>query len=286
MKNQNLYAHLTAKERTKLSFPARILFERKLLKGNVLDFGCGFGGDVNALKKNGIEIEGFDKHYFPDFPTKKFDTIICIYVLNVLFPEEQGLVLLQISRLLKPEGRAYFAVRRDLKNEGFRIHKIHKKPTYQCNVKLPCESIFKNDFTEIYSFEHYNEKRKTQNKDCPFCSLSNDVEIIAESASVFAIYDKFPVNKGHVLIIPKRHAEDYFYFSFKEQSAIWFVLNFVKRIIQEKYNPDGFNIGVNIGESAGQTVPHVHIHLIPRYDGDVDNPRGGVRGVIPKMQNY
>ena len=94
------------------------------------------------------------------------------------------------------------------------------------------------------------------------------------------------MNNGHALIIPKKHVSNYFELSFKEQSACWFVLNSVQKIIQEKFNPDGFNIGININETAGQTVPHVHIHLIPRYNGDVEIPRGGVRGVIPDKKEY
>ncbi len=78
----------------------------------------------------------------------------------------------------------------------------------------------------------------------------------------------------------------YFDLSFKEQSACMFMLNKVKDVITEIYQPDGFNIGINVGEKAGQTVNHVHIHLIPRYTGDVDKPRGGVRGVIPDKRSY
>lgn len=119
---------------------------------------------------------------------------------------------------------------------------------------------------------------------CPFCNLER--EIINESEFSFAIYDAFPVNKGHALIIPKRHTADFFDLSNEEQSDCILILNRVKQIIQEKYNPDGFNVGININEAAGQTVPHVHIHLIPRYKGDVEEPRGGVRGVIPGKKNY
>ena len=120
--------------------------------------------------------------------------------------------------------------------------------------------------------------------ECPFCN--SEREIISESELSFAIYDAFPVNKGHALIIPKRHTASFFDLSYEEQSDCIFILNKVKQIIQEKYNPDGFNIGININEAAGQTVPHVHIHIIPRYNGDVEEPRGGVRGVIPGKKNY
>ena len=110
--------------------------------------------------------------------------------------------------------------------------------------------------------------------------------MIVESATAYAIFDKFPVSKGHALIIPKKHCADYFDLTFREQSACIFMLNKVQEILANKFKPDGFNVGINICETAGQTVPHVHIHLIPRYKGDVENPRGGVRGIIPNKQKY
>lgn len=129
-------------------------------------------------------------------------------------------------------------------------------------------------------------KSKIQNSDCPFCNPDSKRELIAESATSFSIYDKFPVSDGHALIIPKRHCEDYFNLTYKEQSACIFMLNKVKKIVSDRFKPDGYNVGINVGEKAGQTVNHVHIHLIPRYDGDVKEPRGGVRGVIPNKQKY
>jgi len=286
MSSNNLNSHLTAKERTQLSFPARLLHRKGLLKGEVLDFGCGFGTDVNQLLTQRLNISGYDKHYAPDYPQKQFDTIICLYVLNVLFPEEQAVVLMEISRLLKPGGMAYFAVRRDLRAEGFRIHKIHRKSTYQCNVKLPFPSVFVNDNCEIYVYKHYNQSLRKGADGCPFCNPEVERELLAESATAFAIHDKFPVNEGHTLIIPKRHVTSYFELTFKEQSACWFMLDFIRPILEKRYKPDGFNIGINVGETAGQTIPHVHIHLIPRYEGDVNEPKGGVRGVIPERKLY
>jgi diadenosine tetraphosphate (Ap4A) HIT family hydrolase len=256
------------------------------LVGNVLDFGCGFGKDVELLNSKGINVVGYDKHYFPNYPTEKFDTIICSYVLNVLMQEEQANVLMEISQLLKPTGKAYFAVRRDLQYEGFRTHKVHQKPTYQCNVVLNYQSIFKNENCEIYEYQHFNQISKINHLDCPFCNPDAERELILESATAYAIFDKFPVNNGHALIIPKKHCSDYFELSFKEQAACWYMLNKAKEILTKQFNPDGFNIGININETAGQTVPHVHIHLIPRYKGDVKEPKGGVRGVIPDKQKY
>jgi diadenosine tetraphosphate (Ap4A) HIT family hydrolase len=282
----NPNSHLTAKERDTLSFPAKILLNRNLIVGEVLDFGCGYGNDVRILESKGINIEGYDKFYFPEFPTKKFDTIICFYVLNVLMPEEQATVLMELSQLLKPNGKVYIAVRRDLQFEGFRTHKIHQKKTYQCNVILNFKSLFKNENCEIYEYQHINQLAKTEDLDCPFCNPDSKRELIVESATAYAIFDKFPVNRGHALIIPKRHCADYFELTFKEQAACVFMLNKVKELVSATFNPDGFNVGINVGEHGGQTINHVHIHLIPRYKGDVEDPRGGVRGVIMDKQKY
>jgi len=286
LKKLNPNSHLTAKERDRLSFPARILFERDVLKGEVLDFGCGFGKDVDLLSSKGVNIVGYDKHYFPNYPTKKYDTILCIYVLNVLLPEEQAIVLMELSQLIKPTGKVYIAVRRDVVYEGFRTHKIHQEKTYQCNVVLNSKSFYLNESCEIYEYQHCNQIKRSPNLKCPFCNPDSESELIVESATAYAIYDKYPVNKGHALIIPKRHCGDYFELTFKEQSACMFMANKVKEILTTRYKPDGFNLGINVGMHAGQTINHVHIHLIPRYKGDVDDPTGGVRGVIPEKQRY
>ncbi len=138
----------------------------------------------------------------------------------------------------------------------------------------------------MYEYKHFNQISKKANAGCPFCNPNSERELLLESETVYAIFDKFPVINGHTLIIPKKHCVDYFELSFKEQSACWFMLNKTKEILIKEFNPDGFNVGININESAGQTVPHVHIHLIPRFKGDVKEPRGGVRGVIPERTNY
>ena len=286
MNNQNSNSHLTAIERTSLSYPARIVLNKKKIIGKVLDFGCGIGKDVELLKNKGIDIIGYDPFYFPEFPTEKFDTILCFYVLNVLIPEEQAEVLMNVSNLLKPNGKAYFAVRRDIQYEGFRIHKVHKKETYQCLIKLAYLSVFKNENCEIYEYEHYTTLNKGNVNLSPFLTGDETRELIVETATVFSFYDKFPVSKGHSLIVPKRLVSNYFDLTLKEQTACWIVANKVKTILQKKYNPDGFNIGININADAGQTIWHSHIHIIPRYNGDVENPRGGIRAVIPNKKEY
>lgn len=121
---------------------------------------------------------------------------------------------------------------------------------------------------------------------CPFCKVESEREIIASSALSLAFFDGFPVSPGHALIIPRRHVASFFDLTKEEKQDLLSLMDNVKRIIDERYNPDGYNIGVNVCEAAGQSVSHVHMHLIPRYKGDVPNPRGGVRGVIPAKQNY
>ena len=121
---------------------------------------------------------------------------------------------------------------------------------------------------------------------CPFCTVASEREIIASSRLSVAFFDGFPVSPGHALIIPKRHVSSFFDLSQEERQDLLNLADSVKRVVEERYHPDGYNIGINVGEAAGQSIFHVHMHLIPRYQGDVPNPRGGVRGVIPSKQNY
>lgn len=123
------------------------------------------------------------------------------------------------------------------------------------------------------------------NTDCIFCNIPQE-KVIAENDLCFAIYDDFPVSEGHVLIIPKRHVADYFSLTEDEVMAIQIMLREIKMKLDADLSPDGYNVGINVDKAAGQTVFHVHVHLIPRFKGDVENPRGGVRGVIPDKQKY
>lgn len=121
---------------------------------------------------------------------------------------------------------------------------------------------------------------------CPFCSMPQTAEILMESELAYAVFDKFPVNPGHSLVIPKKHTADYFDLTPGEQNACWDLVNKIKAILDQKFCPDGYNVGINNLTAAGQTVAHVHIHIIPRYLGDVEKPEGGVRGVIPGKKDY
>lgn len=283
-KNPN--SHLTIKERKWPSFPTKQLLSRRLIRGKVLDFGCGLGIDVKFLKTKNIDVTGYDPYYAPDYPTEKYDTIVCNYVLNILLPEEQAHVLMAISELLKPIGKAYFTVRRDIKYNGFRTHIKHKRKVYQCNVILPYKTIIKTEHCEIYEYEHINQQTEDFQNGCPFCYPTPDRELITESATAYTILDKYPVSKGHTLIIPKKHIAEYFDLPERVKTACWLMVDRVKWFTDKQFQPDGYNVGINIGRVSGQTIPHVHIHLIPRYKGDVENPTGGIRNVIPDKGNY
>lgn len=283
-KNPN--SHLTIKERKYPSYPAKQLLTMGQIHGKVLDFGCGLGVDVSFLRKNGIDTIGYDPHYAPEIPKGQYDTILCNYVLNVLLPEEQVQVLMAVAELLKPTGKAYFAVRRDIQRSGFRTHTKLGVEVYQCNVILPYRSVLKTEHCEIYEYQHFNQVKKPEHSDCPFCVPDKERELITESATAYALFDIYPVSQGHALIIPKQHVADYFDLSERTKTACWLVADRVKMLLAQRFQPNGFNIGINVGNAAGQTLPHVHIHLIPRYQGDVENPTGGVRNVIAGKGDY
>jgi diadenosine tetraphosphate (Ap4A) HIT family hydrolase len=114
---------------------------------------------------------------------------------------------------------------------------------------------------------------------CPFCSPFGD-DIVARNSLCYARWDRFPVSKGHLLIMPFRHASDYFSLTQEEKHAMTELIDECRKIIEENFRPAGYNIGYNVGPSAGQTVMHCHCHFIPRYLGDTDNPKGGVRRVV------
>ena len=120
---------------------------------------------------------------------------------------------------------------------------------------------------------------------CPFCSPYDD-DVIAKNTFCYARWDRYPVSKGHLLVIPFRHIPDFFELADEEKLALLALVTECKEIIEENFTPAGYNIGFNIGAAAGQTVMHCHCHVIPRYLGDVKNPRGGIRGLIPGRYNY
>lgn len=120
---------------------------------------------------------------------------------------------------------------------------------------------------------------------CPFCTLDPS-RIILSNDHAIAIRDGFPVSEGHTLIIPKSHIASLFEATTEEQAALLDLLGLARKQLQDELRPDGFNIGINDGTAAGQTVMHLHIHLIPRYAGDQPDPRGGVRWIFPDKAAY
>ena len=120
---------------------------------------------------------------------------------------------------------------------------------------------------------------------CPFCTLPAD-RVLGQNALAIWIRDAYPVSPGHSLVIPRRHVGSFFAITLDERGAMLELLDAAKAAAVAEFRPDGFNIGINDGPSAGQTVPHLHMHLIPRYAGDLGDPRGGVRWVIPSKADY
>lgn len=120
---------------------------------------------------------------------------------------------------------------------------------------------------------------------CPFCN-PDPARVFYEGKLVKALWDGFPVSPGHALLVPRRHVATWFDATPEEQLELMAAINNVRTTIIARHKPDGFNVGVNIGRAAGQTVFHLHVHVIPRYEGDVEDPTGGVRGVIPARGNY
>jgi diadenosine tetraphosphate (Ap4A) HIT family hydrolase len=112
------------------------------------------------------------------------------------------------------------------------------------------------------------------------CELCIPVDLIMENALAYARHDNNSLSRGHVLIIPKRHVANFFDMNAQEQAAVLALLNQAQQACQAQLSPDGYNIGVNIGQAGGQSRMHVHVHLIPRYTGDVPDPRGGIRCVL------
>jgi diadenosine tetraphosphate (Ap4A) HIT family hydrolase len=120
---------------------------------------------------------------------------------------------------------------------------------------------------------------------CPFCQPA-ETDKVLQNELCYARYDRYPVSKGHLLIIPFRHVADFFALTEEEVEAALELVQEAKVKADAELRPDGYNVGINVGQAAGQTVMHVHIHLIPRYAGDMERPEGGVRGVIPEKRMY
>ena len=124
-----------------------------------------------------------------------------------------------------------------------------------------------------------------QQRQCPFCSLAEE-QIVLENPLAVVKRDGYPISSGHALVIPRRHVVSFFDTTTDERVAILELLARAKSLVAHEHAPDGYNIGINDGAAAGQTVMHLHVHLIPRYLGDVADPRGGIRGIFPDKAAY
>ncbi len=121
--------------------------------------------------------------------------------------------------------------------------------------------------------------------DCPFCHPAAG-RVWRETPHAVALLDGFPVTPGHTLVVPKRHLVSLFDLPEAERAAVWALVAEVRGLLAAELGPDGFTVGLNDGPAAGQTVPHAHVHIIPRRTGDVPDPRGGVRWVVPHTAAY
>jgi diadenosine tetraphosphate (Ap4A) HIT family hydrolase len=132
--------------------------------------------------------------------------------------------------------------------------------------------------------EEKQEKKRDPNNPCLFCKDPRGVSL--ERVLAYSARDSYAASPGHTLVIPRRHVASFFDLTPEEILACMELINEERRLLDEEFKPDGYNIGVNVGQAAGQSIYHVHIHIIPRYQGDVENPQGGVRHVIPKKGHY
>ena len=120
---------------------------------------------------------------------------------------------------------------------------------------------------------------------CPFCNPAPD-RVFLESDLIVGVWDAFPVSDGHALLVTRRHVSSWFEATEEERRALTAAIDSARGAILQRHRPASFNIGVNVGAAAGQTVPHLHVHVIPRHAGDVPDPRGGIRHVVPGRGNY
>ena len=121
---------------------------------------------------------------------------------------------------------------------------------------------------------------------CVFCERLTAGDLLCENEAAAAFLDVFPLSPGHALIVPKRHEPDFLRLTGDEGAAVWRLLGPVRDFLDGRFRPGGYNLGVNVGADAGQTVDHAHLHVIPRYAGDVPEPRGGIRWIIPAKARY
>lgn len=164
---------------------------------------------------------------------------------------------------------------------------------YERRARAQLAGTRSEGFAEIIPDENHRSARQkpadlSPSEECDFCKALQKREqgIVLATEHFFLKLDNFPVNEGHALIIPKRHVSDFFGLNIDEWEDLPCIVRRAKGYLDEVFHPDGYNIGINCGEAAGQTIFHCHIHLIPRYNGDVENPRGGIRNFKKPLVEY
>ena len=131
-----------------------------------------------------------------------------------------------------------------------------------------------------------HEITETPGLSCPFCRRIAAAGSDRDCAAAVSFADLYPLNPGHTLIVPRRHVFDIYELTLAERAGLWQLVDDVALAMRTQGGIDGLNIGVNVGEAAGQTVSHAHVHVVPRHKGDVDDPRGGIRWIIPERADY
>jgi diadenosine tetraphosphate (Ap4A) HIT family hydrolase len=121
--------------------------------------------------------------------------------------------------------------------------------------------------------------------DCPFCTAPSD-RVWIDADLAWATHDMYPAAEGHSLVLPRRHVASIFDLSSEEREAVWQLVAVVRERLRRRYGPDSFTVGINDGVAAGQTILHAHVHIIPRHLGDVPDPTGGLRGILPHKARY
>lgn len=284
--------------------------------GKILDVGCGSGRDLKFFKECGFDVVGMDaseemvklsseysreKTLLLNFDQidfyEEFDGIWCSASL-LHIPSEQLLSIMEkILKALKPNGIWFFSFISG-EFEGYRDGRYFH---YMTRDKLGkylkvLDGIEVLDIFEVASYDAQRDTRwvhciarrnQEREKPCIFCNRESTFSsIIAESEHSYAVLDNYPVNPGHILIISKGHYEHWFKAPREVQVDIIDFMERLKGWLDEKHAPDGYNVGFNCSKYSGQTIPHLHVHLIPRYKGDCINPEGGIRGVIETKKKY
>lgn len=252
-------SRLTALNREKPSFPARWLLLNRHIRGEVLDYGCGYGKDVGYFKENDLKAVGFDPHFFPQLPKtgKTFDRITCSFVFNVLEAESRNLAMMRISRYLKPKGKAFISVRRDVDESGFRVVPGTKEIIFQANVFLPFKSLLQDLDYEIYEYRPYVHLNE-EDVDRSMISPPRGYEMLAESINAVAVTPKQLRFKHHFIVLPKRKAPSFHQLPLYEQNECLQLADFVIKEVMQ-VDKSSFSYSIQAGQADAGKPLSMHV---------------------------